>query len=66
MTYEFINWCSHKILFRSNLGGAEKREYDEASNRALFEQNLGESVLDQFEIYSKIQKDSIDALNKKA
>lgn len=66
ITYEDFLPVSAAGIFRSNLGGAEKREYDEASNRALFEQNLGDSVLDPFEIYSKIQKDSIDALNKKA
>ena len=60
--YEDFLPVSAAGIFRSNLGGdAQQHHYGERANRALFEEALGQPVLDEFDLYARAEKASLDA-----
>ncbi|MNM39533.1 hypothetical protein D3C81_503130 [compost metagenome] len=60
--YEDFLPVSAAGIFQSNLGGGEQRAYAAHANREAFEQALGAAVNDEFEIYERIQAESLAAL----
>jgi len=60
VTYEDFLPVSAAGIFRSNLGEGESRAFAGSPNQAAFEQALGAKVLDEFEWYAAIQRDSLD------
>lgn len=62
IVYEDFLPVSAAGIFQSNLGGGEQRAYTAHANREAFEQALGAAVNDEFEIYERIQAESLAAL----
>ncbi|WP_312705307.1 2-oxoadipate dioxygenase/decarboxylase HglS [Stenotrophomonas lactitubi] len=62
IVYEDFLPVSAAGIFQSNLGGGEQRAYAAHANREAFEQALGAAVNDEFEIYERIQAESLAAL----
>lgn len=62
IVYEDFLPVSAAGIFQSNLGGGEQRAYTAHANREAFEQALGAVVNDEFEIYERIQAESLAAL----
>ena len=62
IVYEDFLPVSAAGIFQSNLGGGEQRAYTAHANREAFEQALGTAVNDEFEIYERIQAESLAAL----
>ena len=62
IVYEDFLPVSAAGIFQSNLGGGEQRAYAAHANREAFEQALGTAVNDEFEIYERIQAESLAAL----
>jgi len=62
IVYEDFLPVSAAGIFQSNLGGTEQRAYSAHSNRDAFEQALGAPVHDEFAIYERLQRQSLDAL----
>jgi uncharacterized glyoxalase superfamily metalloenzyme YdcJ len=60
--YEDFLPVSAAGIFRSNLGGdAQQYHHGERANRALFEEALGQPVLDEFDLYARAEKASLEA-----
>jgi uncharacterized glyoxalase superfamily metalloenzyme YdcJ len=57
--YEDFLPVSAAGIFQSNLGGTEQRSYGVTGSQAAFEQALGASVADPFELYETIEANSI-------
>lgn len=62
IVYEDFLPVSAAGIFQSNLGGGEQRAYTAHANREAFEQALGAVVNDEFEIYERIQAESLASL----
>lgn len=62
LTYEDFLPVSAAGIFRSNLGDEGAETFSQASNKQAFEAALGSSVIDAFEWYETIQRDSLKAL----
>ncbi|WP_343653309.1 VOC family protein [Stenotrophomonas sp.] len=62
IVYEDFLPVSAAGIFQSNLGGEEQRAYAAHANREAFEQALGVAVNDEFEIYERLQAESLVAL----
>ena len=62
IVYEDFLPVSAAGIFQSNLGGEEQRAYAAQANREAFEQALGVAVNDEFEIYERLQAESLAAL----
>ncbi len=62
IVYEDFLPVSAAGIFQSNLGGEEQRAYAAHANREAFEQALGVAVNDEFEIYERLQSESLAAL----
>nr|WP_180167660.1 VOC family protein [Stenotrophomonas sp. SbOxS2]NYU00864.1 VOC family protein [Stenotrophomonas sp. SbOxS2] len=62
IVYEDFLPVSAAGIFQSNLGGGEQRAYTAHANREAFEQALGAAVNDEFEIYERIQAESLASL----
>ena len=60
VTYEDFLPVSAAGIFRSNLGEGETRDFAGSPNQAAFETALGAKVLDEFECYAAIQRDSLE------
>jgi uncharacterized glyoxalase superfamily metalloenzyme YdcJ len=56
--YEDFLPVSAAGIFQSNLGGDAQHHYGERANRALFEEALGQPVLDEFDLYARAEKAS--------
>ena len=59
-TYEDFLPVSAAGIFQSNLGGDEQSNYRQSANQAAFETALGAKVVDEMELYSTAQQDSLD------
>ena len=59
--YEDFLPVSAAGIFRSNLGGDAQHHFGERANRALFEEALGKPVLDEFDLYARAEKASLEA-----
>jgi uncharacterized glyoxalase superfamily metalloenzyme YdcJ len=59
--YEDFLPVSAAGIFQSNLGGDAQHHYGERANRALFEEALGQPVLDEFDLYARAEKASLEA-----
>ena len=62
VVYEDFLPVSAAGIFQSNLGGGEQRAYAAQANRDAFEAALGARVHDEFEIYARIERDSLAAV----
>jgi uncharacterized glyoxalase superfamily metalloenzyme YdcJ len=62
ITYEDFLPVSAAGIFRSNLGNASQMEIAENANQGDFEQALGVSVLDPFDLYADAEADSLQAV----
>lgn len=62
IVYEDFLPVSAAGIFQSNLGGEEQRAYAAHANREAFEQALGVAVNDEFEIYERLQAESLASL----
>ncbi len=62
IVYEDFLPVSAAGIFQSNLGGEEQRAYAAHANREAFEQAMGVAVNDEFEIYERLQAESLAAL----
>jgi uncharacterized glyoxalase superfamily metalloenzyme YdcJ len=62
IVYEDFLPVSAAGIFQSNLGGDEQRAYAAHANRDAFEQALGIKVEDEFEIYARLQAESLASL----
>ncbi|MGG6343713.1 2-oxoadipate dioxygenase/decarboxylase HglS [Stenotrophomonas indicatrix] len=62
IVYEDFLPVSAAGIFQSNLGGGEQRAYAAHANREAFEQAMGAVVNDEFEIYERIQAESLASL----
>ena len=60
VTYEDFLPVSAAGIFRSNLGEGETRNFAGSPNQADFEAALGAKVLDEFEWYATLQRDSLE------
>ncbi|UJF25271.1 VOC family protein [Suttonella sp. R2A3] len=61
LVYEDFLPVSAAGIFQSNLGDDGQKNYDGASNQAVFEQALGANVHDEMAMYAANQQRSIDA-----
>ncbi|MCD9027165.1 VOC family protein [Luteimonas sp. BDR2-5] len=62
IVYEDFLPVSAAGIFQSNLGGSEQRAYAARANRDAFEQALGAPVHDEFDIYARIERESLATL----
>ncbi len=62
IVYEDFLPVSAAGIFQSNLGGGEQRAYGAQANRDTFEAALGMPVHDEFDLYARIERDSLAAL----
>ena len=62
VVYEDFLPVSAAGIFQSNLGGGEQRAYAAQANRDAFEAALGARVHDEFAIYARIERDSLEAI----
>lgn len=62
IVYEDFLPVSAAGIFQSNLGGEEQRAYAAHANREAFEQALGVPVNDEFDIYERLQAESLASL----
>ncbi len=49
-------------IFQSNLGDDDTQEFVESPNQKRFEDDLGAKVLNEFEHYARIERESIEAV----
>ena len=61
IVYEDFLPVSAAGIFHSNLGGEAQRHYGERANRAFFEAALGQPILDEFDLYARAEKASLEA-----
>lgn len=59
LIYEDFLPVSAAGIFHSNLGGDGGQNFTANANQVAFQQALGASVIDEFELYEKIQADSL-------
>jgi uncharacterized glyoxalase superfamily metalloenzyme YdcJ len=59
ITYEDFLPVSAAGIFRSNLGGETHAGYAAAGSRTVFEQALGQPILDEFDLYAREQAESL-------
>ncbi|WP_110599115.1 2-oxoadipate dioxygenase/decarboxylase HglS [Salinicola lusitanus] len=64
ITYEDFLPVSAAGIFQSNLGDAPHQAYASESNQSAFELALGRPVHDQFELYSRLQADSLERVRQ--
>lgn len=65
IVYEDFLPVSAAGIFQSNLGDKEAKQYDQSSNKELFEKALGAKVVDELSLYRETERQSIeDCLNK--
>ncbi|MBB2973615.1 VOC family protein [Mesorhizobium sp. RMAD-H1] len=62
ITYEDFLPVSAAGIFQSNLGDDEVKEFVESPNQKRFESDLGARVLNEFDHYARIERDSIKAV----
>lgn len=62
ITYEDFLPVSAAGIFQSNLGDDETQEFVESPNQQRFEDDLGAKVLNEFEHYARIERESIEAV----
>ena len=60
--YEDFLPVSAAGIFQSNLGDDETQEFVESPNQKRFEDDLGAKVLNEFEHYARIERESIEAV----
>jgi uncharacterized glyoxalase superfamily metalloenzyme YdcJ len=60
IVYEDFLPVSAAGIFQSNLGSDAQQNYAEQANRDAFEEALGRSVINELNLYSKAQNDSIE------
>ncbi|KWV58300.1 hypothetical protein AS156_36545 [Bradyrhizobium macuxiense] len=60
IVYEDFLPVSAAGIFQSNLGADERKSYGERSNRDQFEAALGEPVRDEFELYARAERISLE------
>ncbi|MFW3176683.1 VOC family protein [Xanthomonas phaseoli] len=60
--YEDFLPVSAAGIFQSNLGGAEQRAYAAHSSKRSFEQALGAQVHDEFALYARLERESLQGL----
>ncbi len=61
IVYEDFLPVSAAGIFQSNLGGDARHSYAERASRASFEAALGQPVLDEFDLYARAEKASLEA-----
>jgi len=61
ITYEDFLPVSAAGIFQSNLGDDQAQEFVESPNQKRFESDLGASVLDEFQHYARIERESAEA-----
>lgn len=59
ITYEDFLPVSAAGIFQSNLGDVRHQAYASESNQGAFELSLGRPVYDEFELYGRLQEDSL-------
>jgi uncharacterized glyoxalase superfamily metalloenzyme YdcJ len=62
LTYEDFLPVSAAGIFQSNLGDDDTQEFVESPNQKRFEEDLGAKVLNEFEHYARIERESIEAV----
>ncbi|PWL17151.1 DUF1338 domain-containing protein [Falsochrobactrum shanghaiense] len=62
VTYEDFLPVSAAGIFQSNLGDDDAQEFVESPNQKRFEEDLGAKVLNEFEHYARIERESIEAV----
>ena len=62
LTYEDFLPVSAAGIFQSNLGDDNTQDFVESPNQKRFEQDLGAKVLNEFEHYARIERESIEAV----
>ncbi len=62
ITYEDFLPVSAAGIFQSNLGDDDAQDFVESPNQKRFEQDLGAKVLNEFEHYARIERESIEAV----
>jgi uncharacterized glyoxalase superfamily metalloenzyme YdcJ len=62
IVYEDFLPVSAAGIFQSNLGGDEQHAYEAHESQTDFETALGAKVCDEFEIYAKLEFDSLAGL----
>lgn len=62
VTYEDFLPVSAAGIFQSNLGDDNAQEFVESPNQKRFEEDLGAKVLNEFEHYARIERESIEAV----
>lgn len=62
ITYEDFLPVSAAGIFQSNLGDDDTQEFVESPNQKRFEEELGTKVLNEFEHYARIERESIEAV----
>ena len=66
IVYEDFLPVSAAGVFQSNLGGTEQRSYSASDAQAAFEEALGAPVADPFELYARIEAETISAVRAAA
>jgi uncharacterized glyoxalase superfamily metalloenzyme YdcJ len=61
IVYEDFLPVSAAGIFQSNLGDDVQRDYGARANRALFEEALGQPILDECDLYARAERASIEA-----
>ncbi len=64
IVYEDFLPVSAAGIFQSNLGDDETQEFTESPNQKRFEADLGATVLNEFEHYARIERESVEATLK--
>lgn len=64
IVYEDFLPVSAAGIFQSNLGDDDTQEFTESPNQKRFEADLGATVLNEFEHYARIERESVEAALK--
>lgn len=64
IVYEDFLPVSAAGIFQSNLGDDDTQEFTESPNQKRFEGDLGATVLNEFEHYARIERESVEAALK--
>ncbi|WOC16869.1 VOC family protein [Pseudochrobactrum sp. MP213Fo] len=64
IVYEDFLPVSAAGIFQSNLGDDDTQEFTESPNQKRFESDLGATVLNEFEHYARIERESVEAALK--
>ncbi|MFC4625859.1 VOC family protein [Daeguia caeni] len=65
IVYEDFLPVSAAGIFQSNLGDDAAQEFVESPNQKRFEQDLGAKVLNEFEHYARIERESLEAIQRR-